>query len=197
MRAAPPLDQRMLAELLAGDTVDAAAGLIGCRIVHHGHELLIVETEAYHETEPAAHSYARHTTRAAKLQRPPGHAYVYLSYGIHRLINVVTGPPGEGAAVLLRGAVRQLPHARIDPVPGIDGAIPGPGRVGTALAIGLEHDGLQLLAGASLRLLPALATDGVTGRELRRGPRIGITKAVDLPWRFWLAGSRGVSAPRG
>ena len=197
MQARPPLDPPSLHALLAGDVVDAAAGLIGCRVQHGGDELVIVETEAYHQDEEACHGYGGHTPRAQKLKRPPGHAYVYLSYGIHRLMNVVAGSQEFASGILLRGAVAQpAGGARVDPVPGTAGAIPGPGRIGTALGLGVEHDGVFLLDGGPLQLLPSHPADAISGRELRRGPRIGITKAVELPWRFCLAGSRGVSAPR-
>lgn len=191
LQAHPPTDAAGLRRLLEGEVVAAAAGLVGCRIVHGDHALVIVETEAYHEREPACHGYGGHTPRAAKLRRPAGHSYVYLSYGVHRLLNVVTGSQDVASAVLLRGAV-----ARPGKGAATSEAVPGPGRLGTALAITAMHDAVDLLAGGRLRLEPADAASDLIGVRLAAGPRIGITKAVDLPWRFALSGSPGVSRPR-
>lgn len=189
MLAHPPQDDLALRALLEGDVVDAARGLIGCRIAHGDLEIVIVETEAYHEDEEACHGYGGHTPRAQMLRRPPGFSYVYLSYGIHRLVNVVVGSQEFASAVLMRGGVVVSPDAGV--------AVPGPGRLGKALGVAAEHDGVDLLAGAEFRLLAADPTDdAVTGRPLGVGPRVGISKAVDLPWRFGLAGSPGVSRPK-
>ncbi len=190
--ANPPTDESGLRELLAGEVVQAAIGLIGCRIVSPVATLTIVETEAYHQHEPACHGYGGHTPRAAKLRRPPGFSYVYLSYGIHRLVNVVTGSQDVASAVLIRGGLLDVFG------PGAEGTVgvPGPGRVGTALGAELEDDGVDLLAGGELRLEAATGGADVVGRAVAVGPRVGITKAVELPWRFALAGSAGVSSPR-
>lgn len=188
MLAHPPQSAAELRALIEGDVVDAARGLVGCRIAHRDLTLVIVETEAYHEDEEACHGYGGHTPRGQMLRRPPGFSYVYLSYGIHRLINVVTGSQAVASAVLIRGGVV------VEPEPGL--AIPGPGRLGKALGMGAEHDGLDLLAGGELRLEPADPEDGITGRPLGVGPRVGISKAVELPWRFALTGSPGVSRPK-
>lgn len=194
MLAHPPQGGAALRALLEGDVALAAAGLIGCRIAHGPLELVIVETEAYHEHEEACHGYRGNTPRAQMLRRPPGFSYVYLSYGIHRLVNVVTGSQEFASAVLLRGAV-VAESAGEPPLPGT--AVPGPGRLGKALGMGAAHDGLDLLAGGEFRLLPAdPADDDVTGRPLGIGPRVGITKAVELPWRFAVTGSPGVSRPK-
>ena len=184
--AHPPLTGSALRALVAGEVEAAAAGLIGCRIVSEAAELVIVETEAYHQREPACHGYGGHTPRAEKLRRPPGFSYVYLSYGIHKLVNVVTGSQEVASAVLLRGALR-VGAAGAPPI-----AVPGPGRLGTALAVDLGDDGVDLFSGGSLRLEPADPAGGVTGQPLATGPRIGITKAVELPWRYALSGSPGV-----
>lgn len=188
-RTHPPTEDRALRTLLEGEVVDAALGLLGCRLVTGGRVVRIVETEAYHEDEAACHGYRGTTPRAAKLRRPPGSSYVYLSYGIHRLLNVVTGSQSVASAVLIRGVVAD---DALEPA-----AIPGPGRLATALGIELAHDDLDLLDPASsVRLLPAAADDAAEGIPVLRGPRIGITKAVELPWRFAEAGSPGVSGPR-
>jgi DNA-3-methyladenine glycosylase len=188
-RAYPPADESGLRSLLDGEVAPAAIGLLGCRLLAGGRILEIVETEAYHEDEAACHGYRGTTPRAAKLRRPPGTSYVYLSYGIHRLLNVVTGSQDVASAVLVRGAV-----ADDDAEPA---AIPGPGRLAAALGIDLGHDDLDLLDdSSSVRLLPASAERAAAGVALLRGTRIGITKAVELPWRFMVAGSPGVSRPR-
>lgn len=188
-RVQPPRDEAALRAVLAGQVVDAAIGLLGCRLVAGGRVVEIVETEAYHQSEPACHGYGGHTSRAEKLRRPPGSSYVYLSYGIHKLMNVVTGSQDVASAVLLRGAVAD---DALEPF-----ALPGPGRLATALGIELVHDGVDLLDPASpVRLLPAALDHARDGLPLLRGPRIGISKAVELPWRFAVAGSAGVSRPR-
>lgn len=188
-RAHPPADDAALRALLHGEVVEAAIGLLGCRLLAGGRIVEIVETEAYHEDEAACHGYRGNTPRAAKLRRPAGSSYVYLSYGIHRLINVVTGSQSVASAVLLRGAVAD--DAREPAV------WPGPGRLASGLGIELTHDGLDLLDPASpVRLLPAEEGRASHGLAYLAGPRIGITKAVELPWRFAVHGSDGVSRPR-
>lgn len=189
-RVYPPSGAAELRALLAGDVVDAAAGLLGCRIATPRRTLTIVETEAYHQSEPACHGFGGHTARAQKLRRAPGHSYVYLSYGIHRLMNVVAGSTQEASGILLRGGVERQD--------GVDElAFPGPGRFATALGIALHHDGIDLLASSSaVQLLPAEPGVASAGQLVVSAPRVGITKAVDLPWRFVVAGSPGVSRPR-
>jgi DNA-3-methyladenine glycosylase len=189
--AHPPTDPAGLRKLLEGDVVDAARGLLGCRIAHGELSVVIVETEAYHEDEAACHGYRGTTPRAQMLRRPPGSSYVYLSYGIHRLVNVVTGSQDVSSAVLLRGGVVAEPEGETG------FAVPGPGRLGKLLGMTAAQDGLDLLAGEAFRLEPADPSDDqITGRTFAAGPRIGITKAVELPWRFAVSGSPGVSRPR-
>jgi len=174
---------------------DVAYGLIGC-VVRHGETAgRIVETESYHQEEPACHAFAGVTARTRTLYGPPGRAYVYFSYGMHALLNAVAEPLGVGAAVLIRA---------LEPVDGLDlmrarrGVQPpealcsGPGKLTQALGIGLELNGTSLLDGP-IELLARPAAD----RDPRVvvGERIGITKAVDLPWRFCDADSRHVSRP--
>lgn len=144
----------------------------------------ITEVEAYDEEDPASHTYRGRTARNAVMFGPPGRLYVYLSYGIHQCANVVVGADGRGEAVLVRAvtifdgvdearrrrsgrALRELAN--------------GPGKLCQALAIGAEHDGVDLLDAAS----PVrLSDDGTPPPDPIVGPRIGITKAVDTPWRF-------------
>jgi len=152
----------------------------------------IVEVEAYDHEDPAAHGYRGRTARNASMFGPPGHAYVYRSYGIHWCLNLVCEPEGVANAVLVRA---------LEPTRGLDAMrerrglddvrllCSGPGRLTQALAITREHDGLPLdRPPFELRARPAPAAVVV-------GPRIGITRAVDLPWRYGLAGSRFVSRP--
>lgn len=142
----------------------------------------IVETEAYMADDPASHSYRGRTTRNGVMFGPAGHLYVYRSYGIHWCANVVTGPEGDGQAVLLRA---------VDPVEGADemlrrrgGRRPladGPGKLCQALGLDGDDDGVDLCGQGPVRLLD----DGMAPSfQPIAGPRIGITKAVDTAWRF-------------
>lgn len=191
---------------------DVAPDLLGWSIACRGTAAVLTEVEAYHQEEPAAHSYGgRPTPRSAGLFGPPGTAYVYLSYGMHWCANLVTGPDGSGEAVLLRSAV---PAFGIDEMVGrrrrSTDLLTGPGRLAQALDIRHEDTGRQMLREdlGSLDEALAAAVDGpviwrddelaasvgielpVTADRLLVGPRIGITKAVDLPWRFGVAGVR-------
>lgn len=172
-REAPVVAQDLLGKLL---------------IVERGGVLLsgrIIETEAYTADDPASHSYRGRTPRNAVMFGPAGHLYVYRSYGMHWCANVVTGPPGDGQAVLVRA---------IEPIDGIDTIrsrrpgrsdrefADGPGKLTTALGITGADDGLDLAAPKSeIRLVD----DGSPPPTIPVvGPRVGITTAVDTPWRF-------------
>jgi DNA-3-methyladenine glycosylase len=173
--------------------VEVAREMVGCHLRHEGVGGRIVETEAYHFTEPACHAHAGVTPRTQVLHGPPGRAYVYLSYGIHSLLNAVCEPDGVGAAVLI-GA--------LEPLEGLEAMAArrgrsarrelcnGPGKLTQALGIGLSLNGSAL--DGPVEILPG---DGPPPR-LAVGERIGITKAVELPWRFCDADSDCVSAPR-
>jgi DNA-3-methyladenine glycosylase len=169
-----------------------APDLIGVTFLFNGVGGRIVETEAYHHTDPAAHSFGGRTERNAVMFGPPGFVYVYRSYGIHWCVNFVCEPEGSAAAVLIRA---------IEPLEGLAkmrrrrGLLDerllcaGPGRVCEALGITRAHNGLPLDA-APFELHRR------TGKvEVAVGPRIGITKAVERPWRYGLAGSRFLSKP--
>jgi DNA-3-methyladenine glycosylase len=151
----------------------------------------IVELEAYDHEDPAAHGYGnRRTERNASMFLPGGHAYVYRSYGVHWCLNFVCGGEGVASAVLIRALepLRGLDEMRARR--GFDDVrllCSGPGRLCQALAVTREHDGLPLD-----RPPFELVARGA-GVEVLTGPRIGITKAVDLPWRYGLAGSRFLS----
>jgi len=182
-------------EALGLPVVEAAQALVGCTVAHGATAGVIVETEAYHETEPACHAWVGVTARTEVLFGAPGAAYVYRSYGIHALLNVVVEPPGTGAAVLLR-ALEPLDgvaamRARRRVARDVD-LCNGPGKLTQALGVELEHDGTDLRAGP-VRLGPP--PPGWEAPRLVAGPRIGITKAVELRWRFCAAGSPHVSRP--
>jgi DNA-3-methyladenine glycosylase len=181
-------------EFYARPVDEVAPELVGC-LVRHGDALgRIVETEAYHEREPACHAFAGLTNRTRVLFGPPGVAYVYRSYGVHAMLNAVCEPQGVGAAVLIRA---------LEPLEGLDGMrarrglerpqdlCSGPGKLTQALGIWLDLNGTSLQDGP-IELLPR--PDGLEPR-IAVGTRIGITHAVELPWRFADADSVHVSRP--
>jgi DNA-3-methyladenine glycosylase len=173
---------------------EVAHDLVGC-IVRHGDAAgRIVETESYHQEEPACHAYAGLTPRTEVLFREPGLAYVYRSYGIHALLNAVCEPDGVGAAVLVRAIEPtegiEVMRARRGPVADRE-LCNGPGKLTQALGIGLELNRTSLLGDGPILFEPAASGVDV----VRSAPRIGITRAVELDWRFTLAGSRHVSRP--
>ena len=185
----------------ARPVVEVARDLIGCVVEYQGVSGVIVETEAYHEQEPACHAFVGFTPRTRTLFGPPGHAYVYRSYGIHALLNAVSEPEGVGAAVLIRAL---QPLAGIEEMRARRGPIgdrpvrdedlsSGPGKLTQALGIELTENGGDLSSGP-VRIGPRPSS----WREpsVVAGTRIGITKAVELPWRFCAAGNPHVSRPR-
>jgi DNA-3-methyladenine glycosylase len=171
---------------------EVARRLIGTELLVAGVGGRIVETEAYDHADPASHSFAGPTPRNAVMFGAPACAYVYRSYGIHWCLNFVCGDHGHGAGVLIRA---------LEPLAGLDLMrqrrqqqdsrllCAGPGRLCQALAITGEHNGMRLDAPPFQLRAPAAAVSVVSG------PRIGISKAVDVPWRFGLAGSPFVSRP--
>ena len=183
---------RLGRDFYARSVHDVARDLVGC-VVRHGETAgRIVETESYHMEEPACHAYVGLTQRTRILFGPPGHAYVYFSYGIHSLLNAVAEPEGTGAAVLIRA---------LEPVDGLDvmrarrgveratELCSGPAKLTQALEIGLSLNGSSLLDG------PIEVLERETRPRIAVGERIGITKAADLPWRFCDADSAHVSRP--
>jgi DNA-3-methyladenine glycosylase len=174
---------------------EVARGLIGCELRVGETAGLIVETEAYEESDPACHAYIGRTARNEVLFGPPGYAYVYLSYGIHSLLNFVTESEGSASAVLIRA---------LEPTQGIElmrerrgreeieQLCSGPGKLSEALGVGLDLNGADLLAPPFELSEAARAVDPA---EIAASPRIGITKAAELPWRYSVAGSRFVSRP--
>ncbi len=175
--------------------VEVARDLVGCVVSHGDTSGVIVETEAYHDSEPACHAFVGLTARTAMLFGPPGRAYVYRSYGIHALLNAVCEREGVGAAVLIRAlepldGVEAMRERR--GVPRESDLCSGPGKLTQALGVELDRNGVDLSHGP-VRIEPRPAAWREV--ELVAGPRIGITKAMELPWRFCARGSRHVSRP--
>jgi DNA-3-methyladenine glycosylase len=181
----------------ARPVLEVARDLIGCAVTYGECSGVIVETEAYHDSEPACHAFAGLTARTATLFGAPGLAYVYRSYGVHALLNAVSEPEGVGAAVLIRAlepvdgvdvmAARRGPGAR-----GVRDLCSGPGKLTQALGIWLTDNGCDLARGP---VVISARTPGWEDPSISVGRRIGITKAVELPWRFCVTGSRYLSAP--
>jgi DNA-3-methyladenine glycosylase len=172
-----------------------ARDLVGCTVAHGASSGVIVETEAYHWTEPACHAYVGVTERTSTIWGPPGTAYVYRSYGIHALLNAVCEPDGVGAAVLIRALEPRdgidLMRARRGVARDVD-LCSGPGKLTQALGIELSENTTSLVDGP-VRLGPRPA--GWRRPRIVTGERIGITRAADLPWRFMALGTRHVSRP--
>lgn len=171
---------------------EVARQLIGVTLLVDGVGGRIVETEAYDQADPASHTFGGQTARNGAMFGPPGHAYVYRSYGLHWCFNTVCREAGHGAGVLLRAmeptqgietmrARRGLQELRL--------LCAGPGRLAQALGIDARLNA-QPLAGPPFELLARAAAEPI---EVLAGPRIGISKAVDVPWRFGLKGSRFLS----
>jgi DNA-3-methyladenine glycosylase len=191
--------------------LEVAPDLIGCTVEHGETAGVIVETEAYHESEPACHAFVGLTARTETLFGEPGRAYVYRSYGIHALLNAVCEPVGVGAAVLIRALAPltgiELMRARRGRL-GEDGdanaeagparsrdreLCSGPGKLTQALGIELDENGTSLTSGPVR--ISARAGEW-REPEVVAGSRIGITRAVELRWRFCAAGDLNVSRPR-
>jgi len=171
---------------------EVAPDLIGATLLCNGVGGVIVEVEAYHHTEPAAHSYRGETARNAVMFGPAGFVYVYRSYGIHWCVNFVCEAEGSASAVLIRAleptqGLSTMRRRR----GGVDDRLlcSGPGKLCEALGITHKHNGLALDR-APFELRARAQTP-----EIVTGPRIGITKAVELPWRYGLKGSRFLSKP--
>ncbi|HEX6687252.1 MAG TPA: DNA-3-methyladenine glycosylase [Solirubrobacterales bacterium] len=169
--------------------------LIGCRLFYDGCGGTIVETESYERDDPACHAYIGLTKRTEVLFGPPGRAYVYLSYGIHSLLNFVCEPEDEAAAVLIRALEPtdglEAMRARRGERPDSD-LCSGPGKLTEALDIGLDANNADLTADPFLLLPP----EPNWSSEVVTSPRVGITKATERPWRFSLGGCPFVSRPR-
>ena len=171
---------------------EVAPDLIGATLLVDGVGGVIVEVEAYHHTDPAAHSYRGQTERNGIMFGPPGFAYVYRSYGIHWCMNFVCEAEGSASAVLIRALEPTAGIAamrRRRAVPDLRALCSGPGKLCEALGVTIKHNGLALdRPPIELRARAAVP-------EIVAGPRIGITKAVDAPWRYGLKGSKFLSKP--
>ena len=183
---------RLRRAFFARSVHDVAPELIGATLLVDGVGGTIVEVEAYHHTDPAAHSYNGETERNRVMFGPPGFAYVYRSYGIHWCVNFVCEAKGSASAVLIRA---------LEPTQGLSlmrrrrglseprDLCSGPGKLAQALGVTIKHYGLALdRAPFELRARKAVP-------EIVTGPRIGISKAVEHPWRYGLKGSRFLSKP--
>ena len=191
-RTSPKLGKQLKRSFFSRGVLEVAPDLIGVTFLVGGVGGVIVEVEAYHHTEPAAHSYGGQTERNAVMFGPPGYVYVYRSYGIHWCVNFVCEKAGSAAAVLIRA---------VEPTHGIAAMrrrrllhderalCSGPGKLTEAMGITHAHNGLALDA-------PPIALYARTAKpEIVAGVRIGITKAVELPWRYGLKGSKFLSRP--
>ncbi|MCW2970059.1 MAG: DNA-3-methyladenine glycosylase [Solirubrobacterales bacterium] len=211
----------LAADFYARPVLEVARDLVGCTVEHGGCAGVIVETEAYHDSEPACHAFAGLTPRTRTLFGEPGRAYVYRSYGVHALLNAVCEPEGVGAGVLIRAlqpvagielmrarryrgplASRDMAADRSEGGAGAprDGAGPreqelcsGPGKLTQALGIWLSENDSSLSSGPVL--IRPRAGDWLQPQTVV-APRVGISRAVELPWRFCLVDSAHVSSPR-
>lgn len=178
----------------SADSDVVARQLIGMRLLVDGVGGIIVETEAYDGQDPASHSFAGPSERNAAMFGPPGCVYVYRSYGIHWCMNLVCREAGHGAGVLLRAIEPTDGLERMRARRGLDNVrllCAGPGRLGQALGIDRALNGMPLDQPPFALFAPGPGQD----LTLVSGPRIGISKAVDRPWRFGLAGSPFLSRP--
>jgi DNA-3-methyladenine glycosylase len=177
-------------EFFARSVHEVAPELVGCTLLVDGVGGRIVEVEAYDHEDPASHGYGGPTPRNRSMFGPPGHAYVYRSYGIHWCLNLVCGEDGVPEAVLVRALEPTHGLERMRERRGVDEPrllCAGPGRLCQALGITGEEDGLRLDEPPFALYPPE------TGAQIVRGPRVGISRAAELPWRYGEAGSRFLS----
>jgi DNA-3-methyladenine glycosylase len=199
MSAAVPMDRQLTRQELAVDPVDAAKLLLGCVLQAGDVRVRLVEMEAYRGgDDPASHCYRGRTPRNEVMFGPAGHLYVYFVYGMHFCANVVSLTDGVPGAVLLRAGevVGGLEEARARrPASRSDAELAkGPARLTSVLGLAREDNGLDLTDPDSpVRLL---AGDPVPAASIVAGPRVGVAVAMDVPWRFWIAGSPAVSSYR-
>jgi DNA-3-methyladenine glycosylase len=209
---------RLPREFYARPAHEVAPELLGCVLEHETADGLVAveltEVEAYAgDADPASHAYRGRTARNAVMFGPPGHLYVYFTYGMHFCVNIVCGAPGVAVAVLLRaGRVivgEDLARSRRVARPGAPGPTArviaardlarGPARLCQALAIDREQNGADLCASASLTRLRGPATRSAPGvgiPTIAMGPRVGVRLGAEIPWRFWTAGDPTVSVYR-
>ena len=196
-------------DFFARPSVQVAPDLLGCVIAHETAQglvaVMLTEVEAYAgESDPASHAYRGRTARNAVMFGPPGHVYVYFTYGMHFCMNLVCQPEYGASAVLLRAGrvIEGVPLATVRRARHLPRSTPrevdlarGPARLCEALAIDRSHDGADAVGPASpLRVLAAVTP--VPAGEISRGPRVGVSRAADVPWRFWITGEPTVSPYR-
>ncbi len=182
---------------LLSDSLHAAPGLLGYKLSHRTDEGvasgIIVETEAYNSTDPASHTYRGQTARNSVMFGPPGHAYIYFTYGMHYCVNVVTGPVGDGQAVLIRA---------LEPIEGLDimkkrrhtddikQLTNGPAKLVQALGIAKADYGINLFTSKKLYIKP-----GIKPQTVIQTTRVGIRQAIEKPWRFYIGNNSYISKP--
>ena len=184
--------KRLTRSFFSRSVHEVAPDLIGATLLFDGVGGRLVEVEAYHHTDPASHSYGGPTARNAVMFGPPGFAYIYRSYGIHWCLNFVCEPKGTASAVLIRAIEPTTGLAVMRRRRGVTDErllCSGPGRLCQALRITDRHYGLALDAPPFELFAPSGPVDVIAG------PRIGLTKAVDKPWRYGEKGSRFLSKP--
>jgi len=190
--AAAPLGKRLKRSFFDRSVHEVAPDLIGATLLFNGVGGVIVEVEAYHHTDPAAHSYNGRTPRNLVMFGPPGFTYVYRSYGIHWCVNFVCEKEGSASAVLIRALAPTHGLAAMRRRRGLQAEralCSGPGKLCEALGITIAHSGLPL------DRAPYALHARVGKADVVSGVRIGITKAAELPWRYGLRGSRYLSKP--
>ena len=191
-------------DFYARPVLEVARELIGCTVEHDGAAGVIVETEAYHQSEPACHAFAGLTPRTRTLFGPPGRAYVYRSYGVHALLNAVCEREGVGAAVLIRAlapssGVEAMRARRARAAKAARAALAeedlcsGPGKLTQALGVRLSENGSPLWRGPVRIREPERRWREVA---VVQGTRVGINRATELRWRFCVTEDRNVSRPR-
>jgi DNA-3-methyladenine glycosylase len=178
--------------------LDVARDLLGAVVEHGAVQVRLTEVEAYDGAgDPASHAYRGRSARNAVMFGPPGHAYVYFTYGMHFCVNLVCGPVGISSAVLLRAgevvagrdvAVERRPRSSMHDL------ARGPARLTQALAIGRDLNGADVTTPAST--IRVVAGSPVPDELVRRGPRVGVSRAADRPWRLWIGAEPSVSSYR-
>ena len=184
--------QKLSREFFDRSVHEVAPDLIGVTLLVGGVGGVIVEVEAYDQEDPASHGFRGRTERNASMFGPPGHAYVYRSYGIHWCLNFVCDAPGRAEAALIRALEPRRGLDRMRARRGVEAEralCSGPGKLCQALGLSRDHDGLAL----DEPPFELLAREGTP--EIATGPRIGITRAAERTWRYALAGSRFLSRP--
>jgi DNA-3-methyladenine glycosylase len=187
-----PLPPKVQRDFFDRGVLKVAPDLIGATLLVGGVGGVIVEVEAYRHTDPASHSYGGPTPRNSIMFGPAGFAYVYRSYGIHWCLNFVCEHEGSASAVLIRALEPLAGIAtmrRRRGAPDLRGLCSGPGKLCQALSVTHKHNGL------ALDRPPFELRERAGKPEIAVGPRIGITKAVDEPWRYGLKGSKFLSKP--